>query len=83
MFDAQQNTNDVLIAKSTYAYDNYVAMGGMENYGGAAAPPGHFSWYDANLTARGNVTGVTQWTDLAAGSTIQHLSKLSTFLATW
>jgi RHS repeat-associated protein len=79
VFDALQNTNDaddVLIAKSSYAYDNYVAMGGMENYGGTANPPGHFSYYDDTLTARGNVTGTTQWTDLAAGTTVQHLAKL-------
>ena len=43
LYDAQQNTNDaddVMIAKTTYAYDNYAAMGGMEDYGGAL-PPGH------------------------------------------
>jgi RHS repeat-associated protein len=82
VFDAQQNTNDgddVLIAKSSYAYDNYVSMGGIEDYGGTANPPGHISGYGASYTARANVTGVTQWTDLAAGTTVQHLAKYDIF----
>jgi RHS repeat-associated protein len=69
---------DAIIAKATYAYDNYVSMGGMEDYGGAS-PPGHLSWFGASYTARGNVTGVTQWTDLTAGTTIQHLAKFDIF----
>jgi hypothetical protein len=82
LYDALLNTtdaDDVIIARSTYAYDNYVSMGGMENYGGTANPPGHLSWYDATVTARGNVTGTTQWTDLGAGTTIQHLAKYDVF----
>ena len=82
VYDALLNTNDaddVMIAKATYAYDNYVSMGGMENYGGTANPPGHLSWFDSSNTARGNVTGVTQWTDLTAGTTIQHLAKYDIF----
>ena len=82
VYDALLNTNDgddVLIAKSSYAYDNYVSMGGLENYGGTASPPGHLTWYDANFTTRGNVTGVTQWTDIAGGTTIQHLAKYDIF----
>ncbi|MFY9610348.1 MAG: RHS repeat domain-containing protein, partial [Blastocatellia bacterium] len=81
-FDALQNTSDaddVLIAKTSYALDNYVAMSGMENYGGTANPIGHLSWYDANFTTRGNVTGVTEWTDLQAGTTVQHLAKIDIF----
>src|SRR5215471_12882107 len=73
VYDAIQNTNDaddVLIAKSTYAYDNYASMGGIENYNGSANPPGHFSWSDTTYTTRGNVTGVTQWTDITGGTTI-------------
>ena len=72
VYDALLNTNDgddLMIAKTTYAYDNYAAMGGLEDYG-APAPPG---WSFPG--ARGNVTGVTQWTDLAAGTTIQRLAK--------
>jgi YD repeat-containing protein len=82
IFDALQNTSDAddgLIAKSSYALDNYVAMGGMENYGGTANPMGHLSWYDASATTRGNVTGVTEWTDLGAGTTVQHLAKIDIF----
>jgi hypothetical protein len=82
IFDALQNTSDaddVLIAKTSYALDNYVAMGGLENYGGSANPMGHLSWYDASFTTRANVTGVTEWTDLAAGTTVQHLAKIDIF----
>jgi hypothetical protein len=82
LYDALLNSNDaddVMIAKATYAYDNYVSMGGIEDYGGTASPPGHLSWFGASYTTRGNVTGVTQWTDLASGATIQHLAKYDIF----
>ncbi|MEK6300191.1 MAG: RHS repeat-associated core domain-containing protein [Acidobacteriota bacterium] len=82
IFDALQNTSDaddVLIAKSSYALDNYVSMGGMEDYGGTANPMGHLSWYDANFATRGNVTGTTEWSDVQAGTTIQHLAKYDIF----
>ena len=81
LYDALLNTNDaddLMIAKATYAFDNYVSMGGLEDYGGAS-PPAHLSWFDASYTTRGNVTGVTQWTDLTIGTTIQHLSKYDVF----
>ena len=81
LYDAQQNTNDaddVMIAKTTYAYDNYAAMGGMEDYGGAL-PPGHSLNWGTSHTTRGNVTGVSEWTDLQAGTTITHLAKYDTF----
>ena len=76
VFDALQNTNDaddVMIAKSSYVYDNYVSMGGIENYGGTANPPGHTG------VGVGNVTGITQWVDLAAGTVIQRLAKYDIF----
>lgn len=82
VYDAVLNTNDaddVMIAKATYAYDNYVSMGGMEDYGGTASPPGHLSWFGVSNTTRGNVTGVTQWTDLTAGTTVQRLAKYDIF----
>ncbi len=44
-YDAQMDTseaNDILIAKTTYTFDDYGAMGGMENYGVASA-----KWRDA------------------------------------
>lgn len=82
LYDALLDTNDgndVMTAKSTYAYDNYVSMGGMEDYGGTATPPGHLSAYSSSLTARGNVTGTTQWTDLSGGTVIQHQAKYDIF----
>jgi len=82
VFDALQNTNDaddVLIGKTLYGYDNYNAMAGMETYGGTAAPPGHLSSYDLTVTTRGNLTGVTSFTDVVAGSSVTHSSKLDIF----
>jgi RHS repeat-associated protein len=82
VYDAQQNTNDaddVLIAKTTLTYDDYNAMGGMEVYAGQPAPPNHDSSYDATKTVRGNVTGTTQWIDLATNNSITRLRKLDKF----
>jgi hypothetical protein len=82
VFDALQNTNDsddVLIGKTLYGYDNYAGMGGMENYSGVAAPPGHLSSYDATVTTRGNLTGVTSLTDVVSGASITENSKLDIF----
>ncbi len=81
VYDALQNTNDaddVLVAKTLASYDSYGAMGGMENYGGAAAPPGHLSSYDTSVTARGNVTGVTTYADLS-GSGVTRSSQIDIF----
>jgi RHS repeat-associated protein len=80
LFDAGGNTldsDDVLIAKTGYAYDNFVAMGGLENYGGPAQPPpGHI-----NYGPYGTVTGVTEWVDFATPTptVIQHLAKIDIF----
>jgi YD repeat-containing protein len=70
VYDALQNTSDaddVLVGKTVAGYDSYSAMGGMENYGGTAAPPGHLSNYDTAKTTRGNLTGVTTYSDLPGG----------------
>jgi RHS repeat-associated protein len=82
LYDAQLDTNDandVLVAKTTYAYDNYQAMGGMEVYTGQPNAPGHRSWYDASYTTRGNVTGVTQWYDLANNLSYTRLRKIDIY----
>jgi RHS repeat-associated protein len=83
VYDAQLNVNDtddVLIAKSTYILDDYNAMGGMENYGGPPTPPpGHLTSYNATYTLRGNVTGRTEVTDVNAGTSITWLRKLDIF----
>jgi YD repeat-containing protein len=82
VYDALQNTNDaddVLIGKSGYGYDGYYAMGGMENYGGTPAPPGHLSSYDATWTTRGNVTHLTSYSDAVAGTPVTRISKLDIF----
>jgi len=70
VYDALQNTNDaddILVGTTAYVYDSYSAMGGMENYGGTAAPPGHLSTYDTSKTTRGNLTAVITYSDLSGG----------------
>jgi RHS repeat-associated protein len=81
VYDALQNTNDsddVLVGKTVVGYDSYSAMGGMENYGGTAAPPGHLSGYDTSKTTRGNLTGVTTYSDLSGGGVTRN-SKIDVF----
>jgi RHS repeat-associated protein len=81
VYDALQNTNDgddVLVGKTVAGYDSYSAMGGMENYGGTAAPPGHLSGYDTSNTTRGNMTAVTTYSDLS-GSGVTRGSKIDIF----
>ncbi|MEW6130531.1 MAG: hypothetical protein AB1757_26085 [Acidobacteriota bacterium] len=72
VFDALENTNDaddVLIAKTSFTYDDYAATGGMQDR--APKPPGHDSAkYTTSYTLRGNVTGITQWTDIANNTTL-------------
>ena len=82
IYDAQLDTNDandVLMAKTTYTYDDYAALGGMENYGGTTYSIGHLSYYDTTLTLRGNLTGTTEYTDVGAPSTILHLRRVDIF----
>jgi RHS repeat-associated protein len=82
VYDALLNSNDlddVMMAKTTMTYDDYAAMGGMEVYAGQPAPPGHDSTYDATKTVRGNVTGTTQWIDLATNNSITRLRKIDKF----
>jgi YD repeat-containing protein len=72
IYDALQNINDaddVLIAKTTNTFDDYASGGGMEGYG-LAKPPGHeTAVYNTSFTYRGNVTGTTQWIDIASNTT--------------
>jgi RHS repeat-associated protein len=82
VYDAQLDTNDandVLMAKTTYTFDDYNAMSGMEDYGGTTYSIGHSPGYDASYTLRGNVTGVTQYTDVNAPTSITHLRKIDIF----
>jgi RHS repeat-associated protein len=72
VYDMSPGGNGTLLAKSTYAYDNYSAMGNMENYGGnysgGSAPPGYNAAYNnQNLTIRGNRTGKTDYSDVVNG----------------
>src|SRR5262249_12094915 len=80
------DANDVLMAKTTYIYDDYAAMGGMEEYrdaqGALPSPPGHLVGYDATYTVRGNITGTTQFYDLTNNLSYTHLRKIDLFGAT-
>jgi len=73
IYDALQNTNDaddVLIAKTANTFDDYASTGGMEGYG-LAKPPGHdTALYGTSFTYRGNITGTTQWIDIAVNTTL-------------
>src|SRR6266404_2106150 len=83
VYDALQNTNDaddMLIMKATNTFDDYASGGGMEGYG-LAKPPGHdTAVYNTSFTYRGNVTGTTQWIDIASNTTLQpRLKKYDKF----
>jgi RHS repeat-associated protein len=90
LYDALLDTNDandLLIAKTTFTYDDYAAMGGMEDYRDAQGnlpppPPGHDAGYNATYTVRGNVTGTTQWYDLTNNLSYTRLRKIDVFGAT-
>ncbi|HEY6334123.1 MAG TPA: RHS repeat-associated core domain-containing protein [Blastocatellia bacterium] len=78
------DSDDVLVAETTYTYDDYSALGGslgvMQNYGGNADPPGHLSAYNStSLTKRGNLTGETQWYDLTNNLSITRLAQIDIF----
>lgn len=82
VYDAQLDTNDandVMVSKSTYTYDDYNAMGGMDDYSGTNYAVGHLSSYDATLTVRGNLTGTTRYTDLNTQASITRNRQLDIF----
>ncbi|HKQ06410.1 MAG TPA: RHS repeat-associated core domain-containing protein [Blastocatellia bacterium] len=88
VYDAQldaNDANDVLIAKTTYTYDNYAAMGGMDDHRDPNTgqlpppPPGHYSWYDTTYMTRGNVTGRTVWYDISNNLSYTWLRKIDIF----
>src|SRR6185369_8606970 len=65
-------------------YDDYAAMGGMEEYRDAQGnlpppPPGHDAGYDASYAVRGNVTGTTRWYDLTNNLSYTWLRKIDVF----
>jgi len=72
VYDALLNTNDaddVLIGKTAFVFDDYAATGGMTGYG-TLKPPSWDSSYSTSFVYRGNITGITQWIDIAAGTTL-------------
>jgi RHS repeat-associated protein len=88
IYDALLNTNDaddVLVAKTSLAYDDYAAMSGMEDYRDPNTgqlppnPPGHGVGYDASFTLRGNITGTTNWYDIASNLSYTWLRKIDVY----
>jgi len=87
VYDALLDTNDandVLMEKTIFTYDDYAAMGGMEEYRDAQGnlpppPPGHDAGYNASYTVRGNVTGTTKWYDLTNNLSYTRLRKIDVF----
>ena len=80
LFD-NDDTNDVLKAKTIFSYDNYAVKGGMEYYGlsSGSYPPNHDSAYDQNKTARGNLTGVQTFSSLNPDVSTNRYSKYDIF----
>jgi RHS repeat-associated protein len=83
VYDSQAN-DTVPIAKTTFTYDDYQAMGGMDEHRDAQGnlpppPPGHFGNYDASYTTRGNVTGTTKYYDIANNLSYIWLRKIDVF----
>jgi RHS repeat-associated protein len=84
IYDALQdndNTNDVLKAKTQYFYDDYTVKGGMEYYGlpTTSYPPNHSDKYTESKTERGNVTGVTTYSAFAPDVTTVRYTKYDIF----
>src|SRR5262249_51338789 len=74
----------VLIARSTFQYDNYAIMGNMENYAGNysgnSPPPNFYTTYnDQTLTVRGNLTGRTDYTDVVNQISETYNNKIDIF----
>ncbi len=87
-YDALMNTNDaddVMLTKLTVTYDDYAAMGGMEEYRDPKTgelpdpPPGWATGYGASYTVRGNVTGSSVWHDIANNLSYTRLKKYDVF----
>jgi RHS repeat-associated protein len=69
VYDAKNNNNDAddeLKAKTEITYDDYSAMGGIEDYGLTPNlyPPNHDAAYDQDRVMRGNVTAVKTFSEL-------------------
>jgi RHS repeat-associated protein len=74
VFDGQGH----LASRTDFTYDDYNAKGGMETHG--LTPPypvPHDAMYDENNTVRGNVTGVTTYSD--ATTSVTRNSKYDIF----
>ncbi|MEN3334929.1 MAG: hypothetical protein V7641_4294 [Blastocatellia bacterium] len=69
VYDAQLDTNDandVLMAKTTYTYDDYSGYNGLWDYNGTTYTVGHLSSYGTSYTVRGNPTETTTYSDVSA-----------------
>lgn len=72
--------NGTNVARTLFTLDDYAAKGGMQTYAIMPPPQTHDSTFDQNNTTRGNVTGVTSWSNVGQGTTIpQRNSKYDVF----
>jgi RHS repeat-associated protein len=72
------DSNDVLVAKTTYTLDNYAADGGMVDNSSPPAP-GWNDFYTTSMTTRANVTGKTKWTNLSNNSSETFLTQYDNY----
>jgi RHS repeat-associated protein len=84
IYDMTQGATGTVVAQTNYAYDNYAAMGNMQNYGGnysgGSAPPGYNTSYNnQSLTVRGNLTGTTYYSNIAGNVSESFDSKIDIF----
>jgi RHS repeat-associated protein len=84
VYDGLLNTNDaddVLIAKTTFAYDQY-GTARLNDYGITVPPKitGHETdVFNKTFTTRGNGTSTTRWTDPTANTSITTVSSYDIF----
>ncbi len=67
IYDGRENnvdSDDVVIAKTAYTYDDYAQTGGMLEYYNWQKAAGHSTGYGPSVTVRGNVTATSEWADL-------------------
>ncbi len=80
IYDALENTtdaDDVMISKITFTHDDYTSPNTLEDYSGAANPPGHM--YGVNYTTRGNVTQTKRYKDILANQFITTTTRYDIF----
>jgi RHS repeat-associated protein len=82
VYDAQMDSNDandVLMAKTTYTYDDYSGFNGLWDYVGTTYSVGHLSSYGTSYTVRGNATETTTYSDVSAPASTTRTAQFDIF----